>query len=124
LRFCSAFNTFQAKNILKEAIMYAIIETGSKQYRVKEGDIITVELLDKQPKDVVIFDKVLLYATDKEQKIGQPYLNDCIVEGEVIDNVKDRKVIAYKYIKRENYHRTKGHRQQQSKIRITKIKAA
>jgi len=103
--------------------MYAIIETGSKQYRVQEGDIIDIELLDKQPNDVVLFDKVLLCASDKKKKIGQPYLNDCSVEGIVIDNIKDRKVIAYKYIKRENYHRTKGHRQRKSKIKITKIKA-
>jgi large subunit ribosomal protein L21 len=103
--------------------MYAIIETGSKQYRVEEGDTIDVELLNKQPKDAVLFDKILLCANDKSKKIGQPYLSDCTVEGEVIDNVKDRKVIAYKYIKRENYHRTKGHRQNKTKVKITKIKA-
>lgn len=101
--------------------MYAIIETGGKQYRVEEGDIIDVELLGTdQP---VKFDKVLLVHDGKAPKIGLPYVPNCAVHAEIIGEFKSPKVIAYKFKPCKNTRRTVGHRQRHSRIKITKIAA-
>lgn len=101
--------------------MYAIIESGGKQYQVKEGDVISVEKLSKEKDEKVIFENVLLIADEKEKKVGLPKISGALVEGIVLGIEKGPKVIAYKYKKRKNYHRTVGHRQQYSKLKITKI---
>ena len=102
--------------------MYAIIETGGKQYRVKEGDEIDVELLGSDGE--VKFDKVLLIHDGKAPKIGLPHLAECAVHAEVIGLAKGPKVIAFKYKKCKNYRRTVGHRQKYSRVKIKKIVAA
>ena len=102
--------------------MYAIIETGGKQYRVQEGDEIEVELLHKEGD--VRFDKVLLIHDGKSSRVGAPHLDKCAVEGEVLGTIKAPKVIAFKYKPCKNYRRTVGHRQKYSKVRIKKIVAA
>lgn len=102
--------------------MYAIIETGGKQYRVEEGDTLDVELLHTDGE--VKFDKVLLIHDGKTPKIGLPHLDKCSVEAEVIEIAKGPKVIAYKYKRRNNYRRTVGHRQKYSRVKIKKIVAA
>lgn len=99
--------------------MYAIIETGGKQYRVQEGDIIDVELLGSD--QAVAFDKVLFLHDGNTPKVGLPHLPACSVHAEMIGEVKGPKVIAYKYKRRKNYRRTVGHRQRYSRIKITKI---
>ena len=100
--------------------MYAIIENGSKQYRVKEGDIIEVELLKEEK--TVTFNNVLLFQDGSKVQIGTPYLKDFSVTGAILEQIQGPKVIAFKYKRRKNYRRKKGHRQKYLKIKITKIK--
>lgn len=103
--------------------MYAIIETGGKQYRVEKGDIIDIDLLECEKDKQLEFNDVLLLNDGKESRVGVPCLKDCIVFGQVIqEEVKGPKVIAYKYIKRKDSKKKKGHRQKYSKVKITEIK--
>lgn len=99
--------------------MYAIIETGGKQYRVQEGEEISVERLSQQ--GVVQFDRVLLVQEGEAPYVGLPYLKEWMVEGEIIGEAKARKVIAFKYKKCKNYRRTVGHRQKYTRVKIRKI---
>jgi len=101
--------------------MYAIIETGGKQYQIKEGVVVNVELLGTESN--ITFDKVLFFFDGQESHIGLPHLTNCTVEAELLGEVKAPKVIAFKYKKRKNSHRTVGHRQKYSNIKITKIAA-
>lgn len=103
--------------------MYAIIESGAKQLRVQEGDVVDVELLGSEEKTMQ-FDKVLLIHDGKAAKVGTPYLSSCAVHGELIGEVKGPKVIAFKYKKRKNYRRKVGHRQKYTRVKITKIAVA
>ena len=100
--------------------MYAIIESGSKQYKVKKGDIIEVELL-KMDKTVE-FKNVLLLNDGKTTKIGNPIVEGSIVLGEILEEIKGPKVVAFKYKRRKNYHKKVGHRQRYNKVKITEIK--
>jgi large subunit ribosomal protein L21 len=102
--------------------MYAIIETGGKQYRVQEGDEINVELLKAEK--TVTFDKVLLVSDGKTPKIGLPHVPKCTVHAEILGEAKGPKVIAFKYKRCKNYRRTVGHRQRYSRVKITKIAVA
>lgn len=102
--------------------MYAIIETGGKQFRIQEGDVIDVELLASQKE--VKFDKVLFFHDGKEPKIGLPHIPNASIDGELLEEVKGPKVIAFKYKRRKNYRRTVGHRQKYSRVKITKINVA
>lgn len=102
--------------------MYAIIETGGKQYRVEEGDEIDVELLKSDK--LVEFNKVLLVSDGQNPKVGAPHVPKCIVHAEILRETKGPKVIAFKYKKRKNYRRTVGHRQRYSRVKITKIAVA
>ena len=100
---------------------YAVIETGGKQYTVKEGDILEVELLGSS--GAVTFDKVLLVHNGNALKLGQPHLQGGVVHAELLGVVKGPKVIASKYRACKNYRRTVGHRQRYSRVKITKIAA-
>ena len=102
--------------------MYAIIETGGKQYRVEEGDVVDVELLHTDGE--VKFDKVLLVHDGKNPKVGLPHVKNCEVLGTILEISKGPKVVAFKYKKRKKYRRTVGHRQKYSRVKITKIVAA
>ena len=104
--------------------MYAIIQTGGKQYRVTQGDVIQVELLGQTGSPFVEFKQVLLLGDDQVKEIGSPYLKHCLVKGEVLDEVKGPKVIAFKYKRRKGYHRKVGHRQRYTKVKITQISSA
>jgi len=101
--------------------MYAIIETGGKQYRVEKGDVIDIELVEPSKEKAVTFSNIVLFHNGKDAKIGIPYVNGCQVEAEILGEVKGDKVIAYKYT-RGNYYRTKGHRQKYLQVKITEIK--
>ena len=103
--------------------MYAIIETGGKQYRVEEGDELDVELLNDVEANFK-FDKVLFVHDGQAPKIGKPYLSDCSVHAEIVGQTKGPKVIAFKYKRCKNYRRLVGHRQKYSRVKITKIAAA
>jgi large subunit ribosomal protein L21 len=101
--------------------MYAIIETGGKQYKVKKGDVIDVELLNDASGNSVQFHQVLLINDGKHSKIGTPVVEASKVLGEIIDQVKGPKVVAYKYKQRKNTRRKVGHRQKYSRVKIVEI---
>lgn len=104
--------------------MYAIVETGGKQYRVQEGDVITVEKLDLNAGDKVEFDKVLLLNNDAEMKVGAPYVEGAKVFGEVVENGKGKKVIIFKYKAKKDYRKKQGHRQPYTMVKIESLNGA
>lgn len=103
--------------------MYAIIESGGKQYRVEKGDVIDVELLESNAEtgQKVEFKRVLFVNTGDAAKIGTPYVSQSIVQGELLQEVKGPKVIAFKYKRRKPIRRKVGHRQRYSRVKITDI---
>lgn len=103
--------------------MFAIIETGGKQYRVQRGDVIDVELQPVDGKKVrkVSFDRVLLVSGEGGVKIGAPTLADARVSGVVVDEVRGPKVKVFKMKRRKGYRRTRGHRQDLLRVRIQDI---
>jgi len=101
--------------------MYAIIRTGGKQYRVSEGDTLSVEKLPAGVGEQITFPDVLLLGTDTETKLGTPVVPGVVVAAEVIEVGKGRKVIAYKFKPRKNYRRKLGHRQMFTRVRIKTI---
>jgi len=101
--------------------MYAIIKTGGKQYRVKEGDTIDIELLNGLTSNEVSFNEILMINTGNNVKVGNPTLQEATVKGELIENVKDKKIIVFKYKKRKNNRVKNGHRQKLSRVKITAI---
>lgn len=109
---------------------FAIVKTGGKQYRVEEGDIIDVELLnDLDGNTEVVFEEVLFLCDGEEDKseshvVGTPTVPKCVVRGELIGEVRGPKVIAYKFRRRKDSHTKKGHRQYRHRVRITQIEAA
>lgn len=100
--------------------MYAIIETGGKQYRVEKGDILDVELLGASTGNVV-FDKVMFLSQNSTSKVGTPYVAGSKVQGEILCETKGPKVIAFKYKQRKNQRRKVGHRQKYSRVKIVDI---
>jgi len=100
--------------------MYAVIETGSKQYRVEAGDTLKIELLAAEKGQEVAFDRVLMVADGDKVKVGQPVVAGAKVTADVIEHTRGEKVIAFKFRRREGYHRTVGHRQD---LTVVKIKA-
>ena len=100
---------------------FAIIETGGKQYKVSASNILKVEKLDIKKGNKVEFKKVLLVNDDKTVEIGDPTVSGAVVEGMLLDNIKDKKVIVFKKIRRQNSRKRYGHRQPLSKVQITKI---
>jgi large subunit ribosomal protein L21 len=99
---------------------YAIIQTGGKQYRVAEGDLIDVEKLDLEAGADTTLD-VLLFADGDNVQLGSPLVSGAAVTAEVVDQHKGEKVIAFKYKRRKGYHRTVGHRRQLTKLKIKSI---
>jgi large subunit ribosomal protein L21 len=102
--------------------MYAVIKTGGKQYRVAAGDVIKVEKLDGEVGQTVDFDQVLMVGGD-EATIGAPTVKGAKVTAEVLEQGKADKVLIFKKKRRQNYRRTRGHRQHQTVLRISDIKA-
>ncbi len=101
--------------------MYAIIETGGKQYRVEKGDVIDVELLDPDANGKVEFKNVLFINNGNAVKIGNPNIAQSVVRGEFLEESRGPKVIAFKYKKRKGIRRKVGHRQRYSRVKITDI---
>ncbi len=101
--------------------MYAIIETGGKQYRVSEGTICNVEKLDTGIGEEVVFDKVLLIKNEERTEVGSPYLTGRKVSAKVLEHGKGKKIIVFKFKPKKNYRRKKGHRQPFTRIIIEKI---
>ncbi|EGO64431.1 50S ribosomal protein L21 [Acetonema longum] len=103
--------------------MYAIIQTGGKQYRVSEGDVISVEKLDAAAGEAVSFDQVLTVVKDDSVQVGKPYLASAKVTAKVVDHGKGKKILVFKYKAKSNYRRRQGHRQPFTKVVIEKIEA-
>lgn len=103
--------------------MYAIIETGSKQYHVEEGDIIDIELITPRDKKLIEFKNILFLNDGTKIHVGLPFVKGFLVQGEILQEIKGPKVIAYKYKRRKNYSKKRGHRQNYLKVKITQIKA-
>lgn len=101
--------------------MYAIIETGGKQYRVSPGDVVEVEKLPQEEGAPVTFDRVLLVADGEKVKVGNPFLPGVTVKGTLLGQIKGEKIIVFKYRAKTNYRRKKGHRQRLSRVRIESI---
>ena len=102
--------------------MYAIIETGGKQYKVQQGDVVFIEKLNVEAGETVTFDKVLAVGGD-EIKVGAPYVDGASVTATVAKQGKAKKVIVYKYKPKKGYHKKQGHRQPYTKVEITAINA-
>lgn len=103
--------------------MIAIFETGGKQYKVTEGDILYLEKLDVSEGDVVTFDKVLAIVDGEKSKFGAPVVKGATVTANVIKHGKAKKIIVFKYKPKKNYRRRQGHRQPYTKVQITTINA-
>lgn len=100
--------------------MYAVLETGSKQYRVSAGDTLEIERLPIAAGEAVTFDRVLMVNNDGKLSVGSPTVASATVVGEVIDHIRGEKKTAFKMKRRKGYHRTVGHRQE---LTVVKIKA-
>ena len=100
--------------------MYAIIATGGKQYKVSEGDIITIEKLGVEAGEKVTFDQVLVVGGD-DLKVGDPTVAGATVEASVVNEGRAKKVIVYKYKRKTGYHKKNGHRQAFTQVKIEKI---
>ncbi|MCI0598009.1 MAG: 50S ribosomal protein L21 [Beijerinckiaceae bacterium] len=104
--------------------MYAIIATGGKQYKVAPGDTISIMTLAGQAGDSVLFDRVLMLANDGEPSFGAPAIYGASVAGEIVEQTRAPKVIAFKKRRRKNSKRKRGHRQNLTLVRITGISAS
>ena len=102
--------------------MYAILATGGKQYKVAEGDIITIEKLGVEAGEKVTFDQVLAIGGE-ELKVGTPTVSGATVEASVVKEGRGKKVIVYKYKRKTGYHKKNGHRQAFTQVKIEKINA-
>lgn len=103
--------------------MYAIIQTGGKQQKVAEGDVVTVEKLEAAEGDVVTFDQVLTVVKDSEVVVGKPVVDGAKVTAKVEVQGKDKKILVFKYKAKSNYRKRQGHRQPFTKVVIEKIEA-
>ena len=102
--------------------MYAIVETGGKQYKVEEGRYVDIELVDGEENEKVIFDKVVMLVNGAKSKVGAPYVDKASVEGKIVKHDKAKKVIVFKQRAKKGYRRKQGHRQFFSRVMITKIR--
>ena len=101
--------------------MYAIIETGGKQYKVQNGDQLRIEKLNAEAGSTVVFDKVLAAGEGSDIKVGAPYLEGLTVEGTVVESGKGDKVIIFKYKAKKDYRKKQGHRQPYTLVEITSV---
>ncbi len=101
--------------------MYAVVKTGGKEYRVSKGDIIRVEKLKGKVGDHVEVKDVLMVSEEGQVQWGDPYLANAVIVGEIIQEIKGRKVMTYKMKKRKNYRRFKGHRQTYTYLKVNDI---
>jgi large subunit ribosomal protein L21 len=101
--------------------MYAVIQTGGKQYKVAEGDVLKLEKLSGEAGQKVTFDKVLMLGGESGLQIGAPVLEAVTVEGEILEQARGDKIIVFKKKRRHNYRRRNGHRQDLTVVRVTGI---
>lgn len=103
--------------------MYAVIQTGGKQYKVQEGEIIFIEKLDVENGDAVTFDQVVAVGEGEDLKIGTPFVAGANVEAKAVKNGKAPKVVVFKYKSKKGYRNKTGHRQPYTQVQIEKINA-
>lgn len=103
--------------------MYAIIETGGKQYRVQEGDVLFIEKLAGESGSVVTFDKVLAVSKEDTVNFGSPLIEGANVSAKILNHGKAKKIIVFKYKPKKGYRRKQGHRQPYTKVQIESINA-
>ena len=103
--------------------MYAVIQTGGKQYRVRAGDTVMVEKLDGAVGDPVEFDQVLLLSGDDAVSVGRPVLDGAKVTGEIVAQTRGEKLIVFKFKRRKDYRRRNGHRQHYTAVKINDVLA-
>ena len=104
--------------------MFAIVETGGKQYQVEEGRYLDVELLEGDKDSKVVFDKVVMIVNGKKSKVGQPYVANAKVEGVVLKTDRAKKIIVYKQRPKKGYRKKQGHRQGFTRVMISKIRTS
>ena len=111
--------------------MYAIVETGGKQYQVEEGRYVDVELLEGEADSKIVFDKVVMIVNGKKSKVGQPYVSGASAEGKIMTIGKDgdvigkaKKIIVYKQRPKKGYRKKQGHRQRFTRVMISKIRTS
>ena len=104
-------------------MMYAVVATGGKQYKVQEGEILHVEKLEGDVGAAVSFDSVLMFSDGEKVSLGQPLLDGAVVSGHIVQQGKEKKVIAFKYKRRKRYRRKVGHRQMFTAVQIDSIQA-
>ncbi len=103
--------------------MYAIIQTGGKQYKVSEGDVVFIEKLEAEEGASVNFEEVLAVGNGAELQVGAPFVAGAAVSAKVLKNGKAKKVLVFKYKPKKGYRRRQGHRQPYTKVQIEKINA-
>ncbi len=103
--------------------MYAIVETGGKQFKVSEGMTLYVEKLDAVVGDTVTLDKVFLVEKDGEVTVGAPHVAGASVTASVVEHGKAKKILVFKYKSKKNYRRRQGHRQPYTKLKVNAINA-
>ncbi len=101
--------------------MYAVIETGGKQYRAEKGKVLRVEKLAAEKGEKVLFDRVLMVKNDDDLHIGKPYVENAKVEGKIVAVGKGKKIIVFKYKPKKNYRRKQGHRQPYTEVLVENI---
>jgi large subunit ribosomal protein L21 len=103
--------------------MYAVLETGSKQYRVAAGDVLQIERLNADPGQTFTFDRVLMINNDGQVTIGAPTVASATVVADVVEHIRGEKKVAFKMKRRKGYHKTVGHRQDLTIVKIKEINA-
>ena len=103
--------------------MYAVVNTGGKQYKVRQGEVLRVEKLSGEVGSPVTFDRVLMFSDGENVSIGQPVLDGVSVEGHIVEQGKAKKIIVFKYKRRKRFRRKKGHRQEFTAVQIDRINA-
>ena len=102
--------------------MYAIVDSGGKQYKVREGEILRVEKLTGEVGDSISFDRILMFSDGENVNVGTPLLEDVAVSGHIAEQGKAKKIIVFKYKRRKRYRRKRGHRQQFTAVKVDSIK--
>ena len=102
-------------------LMYAVVKTGGKEYRISQGDLIRVEKMEGKVGDQVTMKDILMVSHEGQVQVGNPLLANAVITGEIVQQVKGKKVLIYKMKRRKNYRRTKGHRQTYTYIRVNDI---
>lgn len=103
--------------------MYAVLETGSKQYRVSSGDTLEIERLAVEAGKSVTFDRVLLVNKDGKVTVGSPTVSGATVVADVVEHIRGEKLLTFKMKRRKGYHKSIGHRQELTVVKVTDIKA-